>query len=106
MVDVCLVLMPYAAVERPSIALGLLKAALTKDSIDATAIYANIWFAKYIGLSDYNHNRYIRLAPFRLIGEWTFSQTAFPDFQADDEKFLELITPNLVEGKEEISTSA
>jgi hypothetical protein len=30
MLDVCFILMPYAAVERPSIAIGLLKASLNQ----------------------------------------------------------------------------
>jgi hypothetical protein len=53
MVDVCLVLMPYAAVERPSIALGLLKASLEKSHIKPAILYPNIWFASEIGLNVY-----------------------------------------------------
>ncbi len=98
MTDICLVLMPYASVERPSIALGLLKSALTREGIKTKAIYANIWFARYVGLNDYYYHIKVKFPSFfaslRLVGEWTFSQTAFPDFKPDDEEFFQLINPN------------
>ncbi|MGK7877582.1 MAG: RiPP maturation radical SAM C-methyltransferase [Xenococcaceae cyanobacterium] len=87
MVDVCLVLMPYMAIERPSIALGLLKAALNKQGIQATVVYANIWFAEEVGL-----DHYVNFPAYPLRGEWTFSQAAFPDFQANDSEFLDWVT--------------
>lgn len=92
MVDVCLVLMPYANFERPSIALGLLKACLTRVGIQATACYPNLWFAEEIGL-----HRYIALSEspsHLLMGEWTFSGAAFPDFQPDHSEYFNEILPD------------
>jgi hypothetical protein len=46
--DVYLVAMPYAALERPSLALGLLKASLINHGISAKVCYANFAFAETI----------------------------------------------------------
>ncbi len=89
MVDVCLVLMPYAGIERPSIALGLLKASLIQKDIAAIALYPNIWFAEEIGLYKYAA---IAESPSQdLMGEWTFSGVAFPEFQTDNSEYLNKI---------------
>ena len=92
MTQVCLVSMPYAAIERPSIALGLLKASLTKNGIESTALYPNLWFAEEIGLAKYHTLSNSR--PELLMGEWTFSQVAFPEFYPDDTKYLQTIAYN------------
>lgn len=89
MTDVCLVLMPYAAVERPSLALGLLKSALETHGISATAIYPNLWFAEMIGLPKYEVIGKSR--PELLMGEWTFAQAAFPESQLDRQTYLDRI---------------
>ncbi len=89
MVDVCLVSMPYAAPERPSIALGLLKACLAQKDIQAIALYPNIWFTEEIGL--YKYAAISESPPHFLMGEWTFSGAAFPDFQPDHSEYLSKI---------------
>ena len=53
MIDVLLILMPYAAVERPSIGLGLLKASLQEADVESVVLYPNLWFAEEIGLDVY-----------------------------------------------------
>jgi magnesium-protoporphyrin IX monomethyl ester (oxidative) cyclase len=83
--------MPYAAIERPSIALGLLKACLKECRIESTILYANIWFAEEIGLHSYQFLSNASI-PAYLMGEWTFSKAAFPDFQVNDSEFLDLVT--------------
>ena len=89
MVDVCLVSMPYAAPQRPSIALGLLKACLAQNDIQAIALYPNIWFAEEIGL--YKYVAISESPPHLLMGEWTFSGLAFPNFQPDHSEYLSTI---------------
>ncbi|WP_414756259.1 RiPP maturation radical SAM C-methyltransferase [Anabaena sp. CCY 9910] len=90
MVDVCLVSMPYAAIERPSIALGILKSCLTQKGIQAIALYPNISFAEEIGL--YKYAEISESSPHLLMGEWTFSGVAFPDFQPDHSEYLSILT--------------
>ena len=86
MLDVCLVLMPYASIQRPSIALGLLQASLKVQGLKAKSIYPNLWFAEAIGMEAY---QYISDSqPDALIGEWTFSGVAFPDFYTEAEELL------------------
>lgn len=87
-VDVCLVSMPYAALQRPNIALGLLKRILADGGLRASVAYANLWFAEIVGIRPYH--LCANQAPTELlIGEWTFAGAAFGDLQrADDEEYL------------------
>jgi magnesium-protoporphyrin IX monomethyl ester (oxidative) cyclase len=81
--------MPYAAVQRPSIGLGLLKASLEQKEIQSTVVYPNIWFAEEIGLDVYTALSNILFMNF--VGEWTFSGAAFPDFQPDHSEYLRIV---------------
>ena len=87
--DVCLVSMPFAEVQRPSIALGLLKAALTRAGIESEVVYGNFYFAESIGLVAYEA---MQSAPTdHLIGEWCFSNLLFPTAPRNDEEYLNLV---------------
>jgi len=87
MVDVCLVQMPYNSVERPSLALGLLKGYLRDKAIDGKVLYANVGFADTIGLAIY---RLIEESTSsHLLGEWTFSGTVFPEMDLDFDDYLD-----------------
>ena len=88
-VDVCLVNMPYAALNRPSLALGLLKAILEREGIAVGVVYPNLWFAEEVGLPLY-HLSGLFSKEF-LAGEWTFAAAAFPDAVRDDEEYLRRI---------------
>lgn len=48
--EVCLVTMPYASLERPSLGLGLLNSILSADGIPSVVCYANLWFAERVGV--------------------------------------------------------
>jgi ribosomal peptide maturation radical SAM protein 1 len=88
MPEVCLVQMPYAAVERPSLALGVLKASLDRRGLGCRVLYPNSWFAEEIGLEVYAG---INSFTFNtLLGEWTFSAAAFPEFAPDHAEFFAL----------------
>jgi len=94
--DVIFVQMPFAGVERPSVALGLLTASLRGAGMSTQAIYANISFAEEIGVAAYTLAE--SASPSRLVGEWIFAESAFgaaardlpashrrSDFQVPDE---------------------
>jgi len=85
--DVCLVNMPIAAVQRPSLALGLLSAVLERDGISTKVLYPDLWFAEYFGLRLYRQLYQGR--PDDLLTEWLFAGTAFPDFEPDHDHFFE-----------------
>ncbi|EKD68355.1 MAG: Radical SAM [uncultured bacterium] len=91
--NVCLVLMPFAPIERPSIALGILKSCLDASGISSKAIYANLDFADIAGLTPYNNV----LKSYRdfQIGEWIFSACAFEDGGYDHDGFLKFIEDKL-----------
>ena len=84
--EVCLVLMPYAALQRPSIALGLLKQALQDADISTVGLYLNLWFAEMVGIESYNICSQTSIE--FLAGEWTFAAAAFPDASRNDEEYL------------------
>src|SRR5882757_632268 len=51
---IVLVNMPFCPVERPSLALGLLKSILAADGLPSTILYPNMWFLEYVGVADYS----------------------------------------------------
>src|SRR5262245_57221300 len=89
MTDVCLVQMPYALVNRPSLGLSLLQSYLTKEGLRTEIHYANILFAEEIGLDVYRAVE--ESAPHDLLGEWTFSEAAFGAGWDDPEAYFRLI---------------
>ncbi|WNG29037.1 RiPP maturation radical SAM protein 1 [Cystobacter fuscus] len=87
--DVCLLSMPFPVLHQPSMALGLLKSALSEAGIQATALYPCLWFAEEIGL-----DTYVAICDSKqefLVGEWIFAEAAFPDFHPDREAYLERV---------------
>ncbi|HYH83732.1 MAG TPA: RiPP maturation radical SAM C-methyltransferase, partial [Longimicrobium sp.] len=89
-VDVCLVSMPYAALPRPSLALGLLKAVLEDAGLATVALYPNLWFAERVGIRRY-HLCSAQTPTEFLTGEWTFAEAAFPGAPRDDEGYLRAV---------------
>ena len=84
--DILLVLMPYASVERASLAIGSLASGLRCAGLDADSDYPNLRFADLIGLDAYES---INTSPiFYQIGEWSFSQAAFPGADMDTDGYL------------------
>lgn len=101
MPEVALVLMPFAAPQRPSIALGLLKAALTQDGIQSRVYYANLWYVDAMSLEAVMRAERHRVEC--LVGEWIFSPAAFPDFQPDTEGYYRLL-PDMTQEARELVT--
>ena len=97
--DVLLVYLPYGAIERPSIALGVLKQVLLDHGYSATVHYANIDFAEQVGLPAYDA---ISRLSREMAGEWTFAGAAFPDAEADHDGYMrtlgEILKPSVAEG--------
>jgi ribosomal peptide maturation radical SAM protein 1 len=85
--DIVLVNMPFAAIQRPSIALGTLKAILRDAGLTVYTAYANLWYAEYIGLDSY-----LRIEKTRsqdVLGDWIFGHAAFPDHAPDHDQYLD-----------------
>lgn len=79
--DVCLVSMPYALLNQPSLALGLLKPALTRAGISTATFYPCLELAEEIGLDVYGF--IFEAKQEFLVGEWTFAGAAFPEAEPD-----------------------
>ncbi len=92
--DVILVSMPFAEVQRPSIALGLLQAALAGTGIRCEVVYGNFHFAETIGLVAYQA---LQSAPTdHLLGEWCFAGGLLPEVSGNgaaqkDDEYLDLV---------------
>lgn len=71
--DVLLVSAPIMSVVRPSAALGLLQATLTRSGLSASSLYLNLTFAQWIGL-DLNERLAGGLPSHLLIGDWIFAE--------------------------------
>ena len=87
--DVCLVNMPLAGLERPSIALGQIQTLLRQDGIDTATCYANMWFAEYFGLNLVK--TLVSVPPEDALVDWLFSSVAFPDFSPDHDAYLAMM---------------
>jgi ribosomal peptide maturation radical SAM protein 1 len=71
---VALVVMPFADGNRPSLAVGLLKALLAKRGFRCECKYFNVTFSSLLGQKQYNK---LASATCALAGEWIFSQAYF-----------------------------
>jgi len=94
-IDACLVLMPYAPLERPSIALGILRSCLSASGISSKVVYANLEFAEALGFTAYN--RILKSYRDHQAGEWTFSACAFKDFEYDNDGYINFFKGQLNE---------
>lgn len=86
-VDVAFVCMPHAAVMRPSIGLGQLQASLAGAGIESQSLFPNLMFLDYVGIEDHVLFELARVED--CLGDWIFSQIAFPDFEADDTRYID-----------------
>lgn len=84
---IVLVNMPMSAVERPSLALGLLTSVLAQAGLRSRTAYANMWFLEYVGLAD--HHLLESCLPEEALVDWLFAGVAFPDFEPDHNAFLD-----------------
>jgi ribosomal peptide maturation radical SAM protein 1 len=84
---IVLVTMPLVAVERPSLALGLLKSILDRAGLPTTVAYANLWFLDYCGIADYA--MLDSTSSEDAMVDWIFAEVAFPDHKTDAATFLE-----------------
>jgi radical SAM superfamily enzyme YgiQ (UPF0313 family) len=74
--DVVFISMPFGPLRLPSIGLGLLKAALTRDGVSANTFYFTFRFAELIGEPLYSRISY-KTDTTDLVGEWVFSNSLF-----------------------------
>ena len=88
MADVALVNMPLFSTERPSLALGLLKAGLARRDISADVYYPNLQFAELIG--PMAHASLELSSTTLLVGEWLFSRALWPA-QDNTDAFRDLL---------------
>jgi len=69
---VAIVIMPFSAADRPSLAAGLLQSGLRARGIACNTKYFNVTFSKLLGHEDYSS--FVDTPSATLAGEWVFSQ--------------------------------
>jgi ribosomal peptide maturation radical SAM protein 1 len=87
---VLLVSMPFGALERPSLGLGLLQSHCRRADVDCSTRYLNLAFADLIGSEDYlwlsNDVPYTAFA-----GEWLFAEALYGPRPDDDTEYVERV---------------
>ncbi len=76
---VLLISMPFAALDTPSLALGLFKSRLNREGIPCDVQYLNFGLAEMIGWDDYE---YVLRLPAILAGEQVFAASLFGEWLA------------------------
>lgn len=103
-IDIALVCMPLAAVERPSIGLGQLQTSLTQAGIGTRTYFPNLMFLDYVGVEDYALFDLSRVED--CMGDWMFSPIAFPDMQVDDTRYIDRLLARNSKLAEKLGTDA
>jgi ribosomal peptide maturation radical SAM protein 1 len=87
MYRVALISMPFAAIDYPSLALGLFKSRLRQEGIPCDVLYLNIPFAEMIGYASYS--RLIIQPPAYFACEQLFAASAFGALVPSDQAYYD-----------------
>lgn len=90
MQKIALVNMPFSAIYRPSLGLGLLKSALNRDGHDVQIFNFNLDFAEMTPLPTYN---WVASMASSLIGEWIFANV-LNDLEGGETEFFANYAPD------------
>jgi ribosomal peptide maturation radical SAM protein 1 len=90
-VDVLLCSMPFGILVTPSLALGLLQAAVADLPYRTRQRYYGLRFAQSIGFDDYQDIANRWGSGHEEIGEWVFAQALFPEHTLDERGYIEQI---------------
>ncbi len=91
-VRVLLVNMPFAAIDQPSIALGLFKAQLRERGIACDVADLNVRFAQQVGWDSYDA---VHRSSSTLAGEQMFSEQLFAGYVPSYEEYAARVLPRL-----------
>ena len=91
--DVLFVQMPYTGLVRPSPSLGILQAILKERGIRTETVYADLDFAELAGL--WRISLVNSVPPHDMLGDWTFSNLAFPESENVHWRCRQLLVQNL-----------
>lgn len=89
MSGVLLVVPPFHTERWPSIAVSLLKAALSRDGIRCDVLYLNLRFADLAGLEFYSELADEALTHGILVGDWIFAGDLFGDAVPDPGRYVD-----------------
>lgn len=84
---VALISMPFAAVDSPSLALGLFKARFDREGIPNRSFYLNVDFARMVGFGPYNE--LIARAPAYFAAEQVFAEACFGPAVPSDREYYD-----------------
>ena len=81
--------MPYAAVEHPSLALGLLQTECSQRGLTSRALFPNLQWFQQLGTN--NYQSILGTLSEDLVGEWTFAEAAFRERTPEPEEYLKTV---------------
>lgn len=90
MTRVLLVSMPYAALDRPALGLGLLQARLYQDGVDCDTAYLGFAFADFVGLADYVWIS-SELPYTAFAGDWAFTAALYGEDRQRDAGYIQRV---------------
>jgi ribosomal peptide maturation radical SAM protein 1 len=79
--------MPFAALDRPALGLGLLQAALRRDGVDCDTRYLAFGFTDFVGVEDYLWVA-SELPYTAFAGDWTFTEDLYGSRLAADRDYV------------------
>lgn len=97
MFKICLINMPFATPNTPSVALTQLKAVVDSrfdGQVATQVLYLNQDFANYMGLALYQYFAFAVEGLVTGIGDWFFRQAAFPDLADNAQAYLARYYPH------------
>jgi ribosomal peptide maturation radical SAM protein 1 len=90
---VALIVMPFAAADRPSLAAGLLQAALRRCRIECETKYFNVTMQRLLGAASYSYLAHWVPAVV-MAGQWTFSRALFGGQHSSWESYQKEVLDN------------
>jgi len=104
---VMLVNMPWASLDTPSLALGILHALVSAQGLDVETVSTNLefydWAAEVVGLTVEEYDFFANRAYFEGYGDWVFSSALYDDPAWRVAEFHEHMAPRLGERLAELS---
>ena len=85
--DLLLAVLPFAAVEEPTIGVSILKEAINRAGLSSQVCYFNLDFAAIIGLDLYNVISQ-SFASRSLVGDWVFAGALFGDQTPNEGEYI------------------
>lgn len=94
---ILLVVPPFSLIDFPCIGLDILQSIANEEGIKTSVLYANMLFAKFIGVDKYKHISNSLMSLHTMLGERLFTNAAYPSIPLLGKNFLQDQDDNFTE---------